>query len=136
VAGKVQVHDQKIDLSNLAFNMLKGNVIMSGTYATTDPKKPAFDYALSLQHFDIQQTYKAFTTVQKMEPIAEHCNGSFSSDLKVAGLLDPHMQPVMNSLTGNGMLSSQNVVVSNFEPLSKMADALKMESTSSYQCRM
>lgn len=127
VAGKVQVHDQKIDLSNLAFNILKGNVIMSGTYATTDPKKPAFDYALSLQHFDIQQTYKAFTTVQKMAPIAERCNGSFSSDLKVTGLLDPHMQPVMNSLTGNGMLSSQNVVVSNFEPLSKMADALKME---------
>lgn len=127
VAGKAEVHDQKIDLSNLAFNMLKGNVTMSGTYATTDPKKPAFDYTLSLQHFDIQQTYKAFTTVQKMAPIAERCNGSFSSDLKVTGSLDPHMQPVMNSLTGNGMLSSQNVVVSNFEPLSKMADALKME---------
>ncbi|HYV94583.1 MAG TPA: AsmA-like C-terminal region-containing protein [Chitinophagales bacterium] len=127
VSGKAEIHDQKIDLSNLAFNMLNGNVNMSGTYATTNPKKPAFDYNLSLQHFDIQQTVKTFTTVQKMAPIAKRCSGNFSSDLIVKGEMDEHMQPVMNSLAGKGKLMSQYLTVSNFEPLNKLADALKMD---------
>src|SRR4029077_17172479 len=88
--------------------------------------KPDFTYNLSLKNFDIQQTYKTFTTVQKMAPIAERCNGNFSSDLVANGNLDSHMQPVMSSLKGKGKLTTQHLTINNFEPLNKLADALKM----------
>ena len=37
------------------------------------------------------------------------------------------MSPVMNSLVGRGKLSTQSVVVEGFEPINKLADALKQE---------
>ncbi|MFI5135333.1 MAG: AsmA-like C-terminal region-containing protein, partial [Chitinophagales bacterium] len=125
--GNVQIHDQTVDLSNLFFNMLNGSVNMSGDYATKEPKKPVFDFNLALNNFDIQQSFKTFNTVKKMAPIAERCTGSYSSSFKINGLLDQHMQPVMNSLSGHGKLSSKNVVVNNFEPLNQLATALKMD---------
>jgi Skp family chaperone for outer membrane proteins len=38
------------------------------------------------------------------------------------------MQPVMSSLNGGGKLRTMGVTLDNFEPLNKVADALKMES--------
>jgi len=125
--GSIQIHDQTVDLSNLFFNMLNGIVNMSGDYTTKEPKKPAFNFNIGLNNFDLQQSFKTFNIVKKLAPIAERCNGSYSSTFKINGLLDQHMQPVMNTLNGYGKLSSKNVVVSNFEPLSQLASALKMD---------
>ena len=125
--GTVQIHDQTVDLSNLFFNMLNGSVDMSGTYATKNPKKPTFDFNFGLNNFDIQQSFKTFNTVKKMAPIAEQCSGSYSSTIKMNGLLDEHMQPVMNTLTGYGKLTSKNIQINNFEPLNELASALKMD---------
>ncbi|MEO5674388.1 MAG: AsmA-like C-terminal region-containing protein, partial [Chitinophagales bacterium] len=127
ISGKVWVHEQKVDLSGLSFNIINGNVVMSGTYSTILPGKPAFSYNLSLNNFDIQQTVKTFSTVQQFAPIAERSSGSFSSDLIVNGVMDAHMQPILNSLNGKGKLITQSVTLSNFEPLNKFAEALKMD---------
>jgi hypothetical protein len=39
-------------------------------------------------------------TVQKMAPIAKTCKGKFSTDLTMKAILDQHMQPDLNTLTG------------------------------------
>ncbi len=125
--GTFTMSGQELTMQQLVFNMLNGTVTMSGKYATTNPVKPDFSYVLSLKQFDLQQSFKTFLTIQKMAPIAERCTGNFSTDLDIRGNLDQHMQPVMNSLTGSGRLTSDKVVINNFEPLNKIADALKME---------
>lgn len=125
--GAVILNDGVLDMKNLTFNMLDGSVKMSGKYSTPNPTKPDFSYHLSLSNFDIQRTAQTFNTVKKLAPVAEKTKGKFSSDITVTGQLNNHMQPVYPTLNGEGKLQTQSVSISNFEPLVKVADALKMD---------
>jgi hypothetical protein len=106
---------------------LDGTMVMSGFYETVNPKTPGIDFKMDINNFDIQKTAKTFVTVQKMAPVAEKCFGKFSTSMSIAGTLDEKMEPVMNTLNGEGRLSTAGVVVQNFEPVNKMAEALKMD---------
>ncbi|HUM46100.1 MAG TPA: AsmA-like C-terminal region-containing protein, partial [Chitinophagales bacterium] len=125
--GSVTMQNEELKINGVSFNTLDGIVNMHGKYGTTNAKQPDIDFDLTVTNFDIQKTAKAFVTLQKMAPIAERCTGRVSSSFKVSGRLDQHMQPLLNTMTGNGTLKTGNVVLSNFEPVSKMADALKMQ---------
>jgi hypothetical protein len=127
VSGAIKIADQKVSMNNLRMNLLEGTMVMNGFYETSNLKNPGISYDLNISNFDIQKTAKTFVTVQKMAPIAEKCFGKFSTSMKIEGLLDENMEPVLNSLAGGGTLSTGGVVIQNFEPISKMADALKME---------
>jgi hypothetical protein len=122
--GSIALRSAKIEMQNLFFKMLNGTVKMSGFYSAPKPSSADIDYNLSVSGFDIQQTFKTFTTVQKMVPIAERASGKFSTDFSITGKLDEHM---LNSLNGKGKLMSENLVINNFEPLNKIADALQMD---------
>jgi vacuolar-type H+-ATPase subunit H len=125
--GVIQIKEQVIDLSGLFFNMLNGSVAMSGTYSAKDIKNPSFSFDMALNNFDIQQSVKTFSTAKALAPVAEHCTGSYSTSMVISGKLNQHMQPVLNTLTGKGKLTSNRVQVSNFEPLNQLASALKMD---------
>jgi hypothetical protein len=128
VAGNVRVADHTIDLTELKMNMLDGSMKISGSYNTRDLKKPHVDFkTIAIQGFDIPKTFKTFNTVQKIAPVAEHATGKFSTTLSFIADLDQTMSPVMNTLTGNGNLKTDHVVVSDFGPLSKLGEALKMD---------
>ncbi len=127
LSGKVIIRDQSINMDNLAFNMLRGSMRMSGSYATKERKKADMKFSMDITGFDIQQTVKTFNTVKKMAPIAERASGQYNSSLTLNGQLDEHLQPIMSTLTGGGKLSTLNVTITNFAPLIKIADVLKMD---------
>lgn len=127
ISGGVAVKDSKVDLSNLKMNALDGSMAISGVYGTQNVKKPTVDFDLDISNFDITKTFQTFNTVQKLAPIGKYAKGKFGTQLKFAATLDEHMSPVMNSLTGGGKLQTKNVVVEGFEPINKLADALKQD---------
>lgn len=127
VKGNVAIRNSMVDLSNLSFNTLGGTIIMSGSYFAPTLKEADMKFSLNVQNCDIQQTVKTFNTVKKMAPIAERCNGNYSSTFNLNGKLDSKMDPVMNTLNGAGKLQTGNVTLTNFTPLVKLADALKMD---------
>lgn len=124
--GKVRMHDAMLEMEGLSFNTLGGSVNMNGSYASTQPDQPAITYKLSVKNADIAQSVKAFEMLKSMAPIAERCSGKVSADFTIKGRLDAQMNPVLNTLTGSGALKTGNVLLTNFEPVSKIADALKM----------
>ncbi len=124
--GNIAMRDRTLGMNDLTFNMIGGNVGMNGIYQTKDLKAPFFSYDMDLKNFDIQKTYKTFTTVQKLAAIAERANGNFNAAFKITGKMDERMEPVLTSLNGGGKLMTQQVTITNFEPLNKLADALKM----------
>ncbi|MCO5289680.1 MAG: AsmA-like C-terminal region-containing protein, partial [Bacteroidetes bacterium] len=127
VKGNVAMRDRTLGLNDISFNIAGGAVVMDGVYQTKDVRSPYFNFDLALQNFDIQTTVKTFSTVKKVAAIAERCNGKFSSGFSVNGRMDDKMDPVMQSLNGGGKLTTQSVMLSNFEPVNKLADALKMD---------
>jgi uncharacterized protein involved in outer membrane biogenesis/cell division septum initiation protein DivIVA len=127
VRGGLRVHDQRVDLKDVFFNLFGGSVTMAGGYETRDPKRPAIDFRYTVKDLDIEQTVTYMDMVQKMAPIARSCKGKFSTDLRMNARLDEHMEVDMNSLTGNGTLRTRNVRVDGFQPLVDLAKALKIQ---------
>lgn len=127
ISGGIGVKDSKVSLSNFKVNALDGAMAINGVYATQNVKKPTVDFDIDINNFDITKTFETFNTVKKLAPIGKYAKGKFGTQLKFAATLDEHMSPVMNTLTGGGKLQTKNVVVEGFEPINKLADALKQE---------
>ncbi len=127
VRGGLHVHDQRVDLRDVFFNLFGGSVGMKGGYEVKDVKAPRIDFTYDVRDLDIQQTVTYVDMVQKMAPIAKTCKGVFSTALTMHATLNEHMEPDMNTLTGDGTLSTRNVQVDGFQPLVDLAKALKIQ---------
>ncbi|MBK8497314.1 MAG: AsmA family protein [Flavobacteriales bacterium] len=127
VRGGMRVHDKRVDLNDVFFNLFGGSVTMSGGYEAMDPKAPRIDLTYDVRDLDIEQTVTYVDMVQKMAPIAKTCKGSFSTTLSMEARLNERMEPDMNTLTGDGTLVTRSVQVDGFEPLVKLAQALKIK---------
>jgi len=127
ISGGVGVKDSKVLLDNFKVNALEGTMAITGEYATQNVKKPTVDFNVDISNFDITKTFETFNTVKKLAPIGKYAKGKFGTQLKFATTLDEHMEPMLPTLTGGGKLQTKNVVVEGFEPINKLADALKQE---------
>lgn len=127
ISGAVKVKDSRASLNGLkmTFNDLEGTMALSGSYDTKNVRKPAVDFDIDIAGFDITKTFNTFNSVQKLAPIGKYAKGKFGTQLKFVATLNSAMEPDFKSLTGGGKLSTNNVVVEGFEPINKLADAIK-----------
>lgn len=123
--GELIARNQKLTMNNVSMNMLGGSATLSGFYETTNINEPTIDMKMSLKGMDVEQTAQTFNTVEKMAPIIKYCKGKYSTDLVFSGALDEHLEPKMNTLSGDGGMLTQNIIVEGFKPMVKVAEALK-----------
>lgn len=128
MAGNIVVRKKKLDITNLKLNTLGGSVLMSGYYETTNPKKPTVSMNFKVDNFDIQKTFTAFNTVQKLAPIGKYAQGMFTATLEnFKADLDTKMEPILSTLHGNGVFKTNSVSVGGFPAFVKLGEALKIE---------
>ncbi|MEZ4739395.1 MAG: AsmA-like C-terminal region-containing protein [Flavobacteriales bacterium] len=125
--GGMRIHDKRVDLKDVFFNLFDGSVEMDGAYDTKDMAKPMIDLHYDVKDLDIEETVKYVESVQKMAPIAKTAKGKFSTDLTMKAQLDQQMQPIMSTLTGQGTLKTKSVRIDGFQPLVDIAKALKIK---------
>jgi vacuolar-type H+-ATPase subunit H len=129
VNGLIHIKNERITMEKLKMNLLDGSVTMNGFYDTKNQKKPLIKYNLEINELDIQKTFAAFNTVQKLAPIGKYAFGKFSTTLEnLNGTLTEEMMPDLNTITANGSLRTKSVRVEGFEPVVKLAENLKNES--------
>ena len=127
VRGGIHIHDKRLDMTDVFFNIFGGSIEMDGGYDTKDLAKPRIDLHYDVKELDIEETVKYMETVQKLAPIAKTCKGKFSTDLTMNAILDQHMQPDLNTMTGKGTLKTKSVRIDGFQPLVDIAKALKIQ---------
>ena len=123
--GKLVVKDGKVDMKNLSMNTMGGKAIMNGYYSTADLKKPEMNAGFRLEGLSFAQTYKELNMVQQMAPIFENLKGNFSGNMHVQTLLDNRMEPVMDTMQGNGSLSTKDLSLNGVKVIDQIADAVK-----------
>jgi hypothetical protein len=132
MAGNIVVRKKKVDMTNLKMNTLGGAVLLSGYYETTNPKKPTVSMNFKVDNFDIQKTFAAFNTVQKLTPIGKYTQGMFTATLEnFKADLDTKMEPILSSLHGNGVFKTSSVTVGGFPAFVKLGEVLKIEQLKS-----
>lgn len=127
VTGSLKIKDSKVSMDKLKMDFadLGGSMILSGIYNTQNVKKPLVDFDIDIADFDISKTYQTFNSVKKLAPIGKYAKGKFGTKMKFKTFLDAKMDPDMETLTGGGELTTESAVVEGFEPINKLADALK-----------
>lgn len=125
IAGLIKVTDGKLAMEKLFMNLLQGSMIMTGEYNTQDMAKPMADFMLDIKEIDIPSSFEVFNTVKKLAPIAENAKGKVSVNLAFVTLMDAHMSPMLNTMNGQGKLSSKEIEIMNSKTFNKIADALK-----------
>ncbi len=128
VNGKLVIRDKTIKLENLSMDILDGKMIVNGSYNTFDPQKPGVDFDLNISKIDIQKAYNTFGIISKYAPIAQKTTGKFSTKFNMRTDLDKQMNPVYQTMTGEGTLETSPIKIQDVNTLNKLADALKMEN--------
>ena len=81
-----------------------------------------------LSNIGFAQAYKELDMVQKMAPIFENLKGNFSGSINVLTDLDATMSPVLNTMQGDGSLSTRDLSLSGVKAIDEIADAVKQPS--------
>lgn len=129
VSGTLQVKDETVGLKDVKMQALDGTIALGGSYSTkASKKKPDIALSYDLQNLDIQKTFMAFNTVQKLMPVGQFIAGKLTSKLTLTGKLGETMMPDLSTLTGNGSMLLLEGVLNKFAPLEKLASTLDISS--------
>jgi hypothetical protein len=127
INGSLQLKDETVALKDVKMNALDGTIGLSGSYSTKVSKtKPDISLAYDVQNLDVQKTFTAFNTVQKLMPIGKFIAGKLTSKMTMKGKLGEDMMPDMASLTGEGTLFLLEGFLNKFQPLEKLASTLNI----------
>ena len=126
--GIILVKDGKVTLQNLAMNMLEGSMKLNGDYNTQDIKSPLIDFNILATDIDIPSTFRAFSVLEKLAPIAKSATGKISLGMDYTSFLDEHMQPILKTIVGKGSFSSKQIGLIKSGTFTKIGDALKTKA--------
>jgi len=127
VTGSLRIADETVKLINVRTEALDGSMVINGSYSTrNDKQRPEIAMSYDVRGLDIQKTYYAFNTVQKLMPAGKFIDGKLSSQLSMNGRLGGDMHPDLNTLSGDGSVTVADGMLKNFEPLDKLAQTLNI----------
>lgn len=126
VNGRLRIGEQQAVMDNLRMNLLGGNLVLNGSYDTRE-ELPEVNFGLNINGFNIQETFNTFNTLQVLAPIGRYATGSFSSTLQLNSVLDENLEPLLETLSGQGSFRSSSVVVENSPAMVKLADQLRLD---------
>lgn len=130
IKGGISLSDAIARLNSLSMQLLNGNMVMSGSYSTQNPQIPGVNLDLNISELDINAIYNTFSFIKKSIPIAMNCNGRISSALKFSSTLDKNMSVIMNTVNGEGSVSSKGVIINENPTMMQLASILKNEELS------
>ena len=128
INGLIKVKERRLELTNLAMDMLQGRVAINGSYASNAANKPAFDFKVNMQNIDLPTAYQSLTTFQRYVPIASRSQGKFSSQLGLSGIMNEKMNIVPTSLNGDGIFNTINLMIIESPVFNKIRGVIKKES--------
>lgn len=136
LSGALIIKDETVKLDNIKSELLDGTMTVSGSYSTKiNKKKPGISLTYDVKGFDVEKTFNAFNTVQKLMPIGKFISGKLSSQLTFTGKLGDNMMPDLQSLTGNGNLLLIEGFLKKFAPVEKLATLLNIKGLDSFSLK-
>jgi hypothetical protein len=128
VRGALRVKDQRATLEDLEFELFGGGMAVAGFYETLDPAQPAFDVELRIRDMQVAQAAAGFVTVQALAPAARYAHGTFSTELRLAGVFGSDLTPILDQLDGRGTIEAAGIALEGFPGFDRLADAVRVEA--------
>lgn len=125
--GTLNLENEAVNMSGIKANAFGGQMEMNGSYNSKDKEKPAFDFALDIKQFFMNEAFNQLNTVKSVAPIAKFLEGKFNTNFTINGLLGQDMMPDFSTLNSTGLLETLDAVVKGFKPVNDIANKLKVD---------
>ncbi len=123
--GALIIKNGKIDMKGLGTNLLGGSVLLNGEYNTEDEKEPKMAFDMKVNSIDINQTAHSVSMFESFLPIAKLAKGKVSLNFNFNSLIGDEFSPVLNSVNGGGLFSSNSIKVEGSKVQAGLATMLK-----------
>jgi hypothetical protein len=125
LTGTMVVSDETLNFNQVKGNALDGILLINGTYSTKEGKEnPEIALTYDVNEVDMQKTFIAFSTLQKIMPVGRFMSGKFNAHMSVNGRLQQDMQPIYPSLHGDGSIVLTEGTLRDFGPIDKLSQTL------------
>jgi len=125
--GGIVLNEGLATLKEMNMTVFDGSIGLDGSYRSISKERAHVDMKMNIKNLDIPKASLYFNTMEKMVPIAKYCEGNFSTSLSIKTDIDAEMEPIYESLTGNGKVNTNKVIVRDLPVLVKISEALKMD---------
>ena len=127
--GKLIVRDGSVIIDKSGFNLLNGRFTMSGEYASA-PEVPTFNFDFDIDKLSIPESFKAFTPIQQLVPVAEKAKGEFSTNFAASGSLGQDMMPLLSSMSASGLVEIAEAALTNIKVLDGIKQIANLQESS------
>ena len=124
--GDIIVKEGTVKMSNIIFNLLGGNFKTNGTYDAKDIANPTFKFDLDIKNLQFKDAYTTFNTVKSFAPMAQNLDGKFNTTFKIAGGLGQDMMPIMEKVSGDGIINIAQTTIKGLALTNSLASVTKL----------
>lgn len=121
LAGAASVRDGVLSLDNLGMNMFDGTAKASASYSTANSDSPRLRLNATFNQASFKTTAAQVEMIEKMVPLFNRIEGTYTMSLNADMTLDKTMSPVLKSVNGSGRITSGNFKLSNIPALTALA---------------
>lgn len=125
--GGIVLKDQVLTLTGLKMNVFGGELGMTGSVIADGRKEPDVNLALKIRDFNLPETYKDVSLMQKYMPFAAKSKGQMSSTLNLKTKISTDLKMILETLTANGTLSMNDLVLVNTSGLDNLKSLVKID---------
>ena len=121
LAGAASVRGGVLSLDNLGMNMFDGTAKASASYSTANSDSPRLRLNATFNQASFKTTASQVEMIEKMVPLFNRIEGTYTMSLNADMALDKTMSPVLKSVNGSGKITSGNFKLSNIPALTALA---------------
>ena len=129
--GDILIDKGVATLQEMRMGVFDGSIGLSGSYTSLSKDRARIKMDLDVSNLDIPKSAIYFNTIEKLVPIAKYCKGDFSTKVSIDTEIDAGMEPIYESLTGDGKVKTSKVTVTDFPVLLKLAESIKIDKLKS-----
>ncbi|MFO7574941.1 MAG: AsmA-like C-terminal region-containing protein [Bacteroidales bacterium] len=126
IRGTMIVRDGMLTVSNTGMDIMGGKISMNALYDTRDSLKPIMKADMSITNMLVKNAFETFNAVQKLAPAARGIEGAVNMTLKFESLLGSDMMPLLNTVFGEGILTSSELQIVDAPTFNKIREVLKI----------
>lgn len=126
--GTLIIRDGTLTVSETGMELMGGCMSMNALYDTRDTLKPVMKADMAIENLLVKAAYESFNSIKQLAPASKGIDGAVSVRLKFESLLGSDMMPLLNTIMGEGLLSSSELQLVDIPTFSKMKDVLKLKN--------
>jgi len=128
LSGTMIVSDETLHFKQVKADALDGTMVIDGTYSTKEGREnPIIAMTYDVNDVDMQKTFLAFNTLQKIMPVGRFMSGKFNAQMNVNASLNQDMQPNYPTLHGDGNVVLTEGSLKAFGPIDKLSQTLDIK---------